>query len=67
MPLVTMPDVIADDWLADTQVSYDTVAASYAVQGRAALAAEPEHSFSPAARRVVPPMSLTGKLRAGRR
>jgi SAM-dependent methyltransferase len=36
-----MPDVIADDWLADTQVSYDTVAASYAVQARAALAAEP--------------------------
>ena len=41
MPLVTMPDVIADGWLADTQVSYDTVAASYAVQARAALAAEP--------------------------
>ena len=36
-----MPDVIADEWLADTQVSYDTVAASYAVQARAALAAEP--------------------------
>jgi SAM-dependent methyltransferase len=41
MPLVTMPDVSADDWLADTQVSYDTVAASYAVQVRGALAAEP--------------------------
>jgi SAM-dependent methyltransferase len=36
-----MPDVSTDDWLADTQVSYDTVAASYAVQARAALAAEP--------------------------
>jgi hypothetical protein len=44
MPLVTMPDVIADDWLADTQVSYDTVAASYAVQGALLFARCPARS-----------------------
>jgi SAM-dependent methyltransferase len=36
-----MPSVVADSWLADTRVSYDTVAASYAAQVGAALAAEP--------------------------
>lgn len=36
-----MPGVSTDGWLADTRVSYDTVAVSYAVQVRAALASEP--------------------------
>ena len=36
-----MPSVVADGWLADTIVSYDTVAASYAAQVGAALATEP--------------------------
>jgi len=36
-----MPSVVADGWLADTRVSYDTVAASYADQVGAALAAKP--------------------------
>jgi ubiquinone/menaquinone biosynthesis C-methylase UbiE len=36
-----MPGVSADDWLADTRVSYDTVAASYADQMRQRLDAEP--------------------------
>jgi trans-aconitate methyltransferase len=36
-----MPSVVADDWPTDTRVSYDTVAASYAAQIGAALAAEP--------------------------
>jgi hypothetical protein len=36
-----MPSVVADDWLTDTRVSYDTVAASNAAQIGAALAAEP--------------------------
>ena len=36
-----MPGMSADGWLADTRISYNTVAVSYAVQVRAALAAEP--------------------------
>lgn len=36
-----MPRMSADSWLADTRISYDTVAASYAVEARAALAAAP--------------------------
>jgi SAM-dependent methyltransferase len=36
-----MPRVSADDWLADTRISYDTVAVSYATEVRAALAAQP--------------------------
>jgi SAM-dependent methyltransferase len=36
-----MPSVVADSWLADARISYDTVAASYADHVGAALAAEP--------------------------
>jgi SAM-dependent methyltransferase len=36
-----MPRMSADSWLADTRISYDTVASSYAVEARAALAAAP--------------------------
>jgi SAM-dependent methyltransferase len=36
-----MPRMSADSWLADTRTSYDTVAGSYAVEARAALAAAP--------------------------
>lgn len=36
-----MPGMVADGWLTDTRISYDTVAASYAGQVGAALAAEP--------------------------
>jgi len=36
-----MPRMSTDSWLADTRTSYDTVAASYAVQARAAFDAAP--------------------------
>jgi hypothetical protein len=36
-----MPGVITDGWLADTRVSYDAVAASYAAEVAAALAGQP--------------------------
>jgi hypothetical protein len=35
------PNMNADGWLADTRISYDTVAVSYADQLRDALAGEP--------------------------
>jgi 2-polyprenyl-3-methyl-5-hydroxy-6-metoxy-1,4-benzoquinol methylase len=36
-----MPRMSTDSWLADTRASYDTVAASYAVEARAAFDAAP--------------------------
>jgi hypothetical protein len=36
-----MPGVSEDSWLADTRISYDTVADSYASEVRAALTAQP--------------------------